>query len=319
MGSMFLCSNLPILILQIGLAVFVAVILLILIFSFVVFKKTFGRSKELASESNPIYEQYQDIMKEGESYFYALNPEEVSIVSHDNLTLYGLFYEHPSSRGTVIFMHGHHGNPCRDFGPVLKKFKDMGFSLLLPYQRAHGKSEGKYTTFGIKESKDCVAWAKFIAQKYPERSIALHGVSLGGATVGMASSMEDLPKEVKLIANDCGFTSPDAIVSSVRKTMKLPFFPFQLIVRLYARVFAKFSLTENSATKCYEKSTVPALFIHGEADDYVPYYMGLENYEKSNASDKIMISVKGAGHALAYILDPERVAKELTDFYNKHM
>jgi hypothetical protein len=47
--------------------------------------------------------------------------------------------------------------------------------------------------------------------------------------------------------------------------------------------------------------------------------MGLENYEKSNASDKIMISVKGAGHALAYILDPERVAKELTDFYNKHM
>ena len=63
MFGMFLCSNLPILILQIGLAVFVAVILLILIFSYVVFNKTFGRSKELASESNPIYEQYQEIMK----------------------------------------------------------------------------------------------------------------------------------------------------------------------------------------------------------------------------------------------------------------
>lgn len=322
MNNVFLCANVPILILQIGivcLACLALVVTLILVFSYVVFNNTFGRSEKLASESNPIYGKYMDSMKEGARYFYALNPQEVSIVSHDNLKLYGLFYENPSSRGTIIFMHGHHGNPCQDFGPVLKKFKEMGFSLLLPFHRAHGKSEGKYTTFGIKESKDCVGWAKFIAQKYPNRSIALHGVSLGGATVGMASADEDLPKEVKLIANDCGFTSPEAIVSSVRKIMKLPFFPFQLIVRLYARVFAKFSLSENSATKCYEKSTIPALFIHGEADDYVPFYMGLENYEKSNATDRVMISVKGAGHALAYIEDTERVTRELTDFYNKHM
>jgi hypothetical protein len=32
-----------------------------------------------------------------------------------------------------------------------------------------------------------------------------------------------------------------------------------------------------------------------------------------------MISVKGAGHGLAYMVDPERVTKELADFYNKYM
>lgn len=308
-----------ILILQIALLCFAIFILLSFVSAYILFKKAFCRSEIPASENNPVYDKYKDLMAEGANYFFSLNPQEVWVTSHDNLKLCGMFYENPNSRGTVIFMHGYHGNPFTDFGPVLKHFKDMGFSLLLPYQRAHGKSKGKYLTFGVKECKDCLAWAKYVAQKYPNRSIALHGISMGGATVGMASSLPDLPKEVKIIANDCGFTSPDAIISSVRKSMKLPFFPFQLIVRLYARVFAKFSLTENDASKCYNKSRLPALFIHGEEDDFVPYYMGAQNYEKSNASDKIMISVKGAGHGLAYIIEPERVTKELTDFYNKHM
>ena len=82
-------------------------------------------------------------------------------------------------------MHGYHGNPYTDFGPVLEKFKNLGYSLLLPYQRTHGKSEGKYLTFGVKESKDCLYWAKYIAKRFPNRSISLHGISMGGATVAM--------------------------------------------------------------------------------------------------------------------------------------
>ena len=306
------------LILQMVILCFAFFMLVSFIMAYIIFKKAFRRSETTASANNSIYKEYQDLMKQGADYFFSLNPKEVWITSHDALKLCGMFYENPNSRGTVIFMHGYHGNPFTDFGPVLKHFSDMGFSLLLPYQRAHGKSQGEYLTFGVKESKDCLAWANYLAEKYPGRSIALHGISMGGATVGMASCL-DLPKEVKLIANDCGFTSPDAIISSVRKSMKLPYFPFQLIVRLYAKLFATFSLTENDASKCYGKSQIPALFIHGEADDFVPYAMGVENYENSTATDKIMISVKDAGHGLAYIIDPRRVTKELTDFYNKHM
>lgn len=316
---LFDLSLLPLVITLVLLGIFALYLIFSLIITYVIFKKSFGRRDKIASESNPAYNKYQDVLKEGAEYFFSLNPKEVTITSFDNLKLYGLFYENPNSRGTIIFMHGYHGEPTKDFGPVLKHFKELGFSLLLPDQRAHGKSEGKYLTFGVKESKDCLHWAKFIAEKYPNRSISLHGISMGGATVGMASALSDLPKEVKLIANDCGFTSPDAIISSVRKGMKFPFFPFQPFIRLYARIFAKFSLKENSATACYAKSKIPALFIHGEADDFIPYSMGLENYESSIATDKVMISVKDAGHALAYITNTQRVKKELTEFYLKHM
>lgn len=287
--------------------------------TYVIFKKAFGRDKNIATETNPIYEQYREFMKQGAEWFLALKPEKVTITSKDGLKLSGLFYETENARGTVIFMHGYHGNPTHDFGPVLPHFKAEGYSLLLPDQRAHGESEGKYLTFGVKESEDCLLWAKYVAKRFPKRSISLHGISMGGATVAMASCLEDLPEEVKLIANDCGFTSPDEIISSVRKSMKLPKFPFQYFVRFLAKTLAKFSLKEKNSSDCYAKSKLPALFIHGEEDNFVPYYMGKENYQKSSATDKILISVKGAGHGLAYITEPERVRSELTEFYNKHM
>ncbi len=304
------------------LAIILAVALLFFLIAFIgtyfKFKQSFGRRKKTATHTNKIYKPYIEMMVQGAKDFMALCPEEVCITSSDGLKLKGYFYRNPDHKGTVIFMHGYHGEPTNDFGPVLPHFKSLGYSLLLPDQRAHGKSEGKYLTFGVMESDDCKLWAEFVAKEYPNSPISLHGISMGGATVGMASCL-NLPSEVKLIAIDCGFTSPDEIVSHVREQMHLPKFPFHYYIRFFARVFAKFSLTEKSTPECLAKTKLPTLFIHGEADDYVPYYMGKLSYEASNGIDKLMISVKNAGHGLAYITEPERVKKEFTEFYLKHM
>ena len=302
----------------IALAVLIVLFLACFIGTYFKFKSSFGRRKKIASKRNKIYKPYIALMEQGAKDFLALNPEEVTLTSLDGLTLKGLFYRNPQERGTVIFMHGYHGDPTHDFGPILQHFKDLGFSLLLPDQRAHGKSQGKYLTFGVRESEDCCLWAKFVASQCPGKPISLHGISMGGATVGMAGAL-DIPKEVKLIAIDCGFTSPDEIIASVRKGMGLPTFPFQYFIRFFAKVFAKISLTEKSTADCLARCTLPTLFIHGEADDYVPFYMGQRSFEKSISVDKVMISVKNAGHGLAYITETERVKRELTDFYTKHM
>ena len=78
-------------------------------------------------------------------------------------------------------------------------------------------------------------------------------------------------------------------------------------------------MQSKSTADCLAKCTLPTLFIHGVADDYVPFYMGKEAYERSASVDKVMVAVEGAGHGLAYITEPERVTKILTDFYLKHM
>ena len=295
-----------------------ALFLLTFIPTLFIFKKSFGRGKDPISDSNPLYADYIPLMKEGAEYFLSLKPEHLYINSFDNLKLHALFYKHPNAKGTIILMHGYHGKALYDFGPVFKLFIEKGYSILLPDQRAHGESEGKYLTFGVFESEDCLAWAKLIAQKFPNMPISLHGVSMGGATVCMTSNL-DLPSEVKLIVDDCGYTSPHAIISSVRKSMKLPAFPFQLYVSFFTKTLAKFSLKQKDSAKCVSECKLPQLFIHGGKDELISIDMGKQIYNSSSAIDKRMAVEESAGHALAYMANKEKIAVDINYFYDKYV
>ncbi len=299
-------------------SVIVSLFLITFIITLIIFKKAFGRGKGSMAEGNELYKDYIAEMKEGGEYFLSLNPEHVYITSFDNLKLHALFYDHPNSKGTIILMHGYHGKGLCDFGPVFKPFIEKGYSILLPDQRAHGQSEGKYLTFGVFESEDCLYWARFIAEKFPNRPISLHGVSMGGATVCMASNL-NLPSEVKLIVDDCGYTSPYAIVSSVRKSMKLPRFPFQLYVGILTKVFAKFSLKQKDSAICVSQCKLPQLFIHGGSDRLIPVEMGKEIYSKSTAIDKRIAIEESADHALAYMKNKQKILIDINYFYDKYV
>ena len=284
----------------------------------IIFKKSFGRGKDPIIDNNPLYKDYIPQMNEGSNYFLSLNPEHLYIKSFDNLKLHAYFYEHPNAKGTIILMHGYHGKGLCDFGPVFKFFIEKGYSILLPDQRAHGESEGKYLTFGVFESEDCLAWAKLIAKKFPNRPISLHGVSMGGATVCMTSNL-DLPNEVKLIVDDCGYTSPKEIISSVRKNMKLPAFPFQLYVSFLTKTLAKFSLTQKDSAKCVSECKLPQLFIHGGSDELIPIEMGKQIFASSSAIDKRIAVEESAGHALAYMKNKEKISIDIDYFYDKYV
>jgi fermentation-respiration switch protein FrsA (DUF1100 family) len=292
--------------------------LICFLLSALIVAKAFSRSKKVSTETLALYAKYRKTMLDGADFFLSLNPEKVTITSNDGLKLKAFYYKNPENKGTVIMMHGYHGKAINTFGTVAKIFINMGLSLLLPDQRAHGESEGKYLTLAARESEDCLLWTKYIANKFPNKPIALHGISMGGATVAIAGASNP-PKEVKLIANDCGYTSADDIVTSIRKIIKLPKFPLHYFIRFWTKVIAKFSLTEKSVVESYKKITLPCLFIHGKADNFIPFSMGVTNYETCVSQHKLMIAIENAGHGLSYIEDPETVSKALIEFYTKHM
>jgi len=92
-------------------------------------------------------------------------------------------------------------------------------------------------------------------------------------------------------------------------------YPF---VRLGARIYGHFDLEETSPIKAMEKVTVPVIFYHGEADDFVPCQMSIANYEAC-ASRKKLVLIPGAGHGLCYPVDPERYLSELKDFFKTEL
>ena len=143
--------------------------------------------------------------------------------------------------------------------------------------------------------------------------IILTGISMGAATVMMAAG-EKLPPNVVGILADCGYTSAKEIMFHVMRGMKLPpklCYPF---VKLGAKIFGHFDLDENSPIEAMKRCTLPVIFFHGEADDFVPCSMSREIFEICT-SRKRLVTIPGAGHGLSYAKDPQRYLQELRDFF----
>ena len=280
---------------------------------FVLFKKSFKRNaknKVVVSDFGSLTEK----IKEGEQSLISAPCEEVEITSFDGFKLRGRFVAAENAKRTVLCVHGYQSRGSRDFGCVWKYYNSIGCNLLVIDHRACGKSEGDYITFGVKERFDVASWAEFAASKTPDLPIFLDGISLGGATVLMASELP-MPKNVVGIVADCGYTSPwDICRHVVNHYMKLPAFPSLNVANLYCRIFAGFSLKETSAQKALEKNEYPVFFLHGGKDDFVPTEMGRINYEAARGEKELHI-VEEAGHGLSYLIEPERCEKALNDFF----
>ena len=258
------------------------------------------------------YGRFAPAMRAGQGYYRGLAFEEAEIASFDGLRLHARVCGAEAGKPLLLLMHGWRSSAARDFGCVLEFYRAQGFGLVLVDQRAHGKSGGKTISFGVHERRDCLAWARWAEERYHPPAMYLDGISMGAATVLMASEF-DLPASVRGIIADCGYTSPRDILKKVIRQCHLPVAPIYFLVRLGARVFGRFDPEAASAARALEKCRVPVLFIHGEADGFVPCEMSREIYDSCRERSS-RETFPGAGHGLSYIVDPERYARVVSEF-----
>lgn len=255
-----------------------------------------------------------------QEWLRAHTAEKIHLFTADSLKITGLFVPAAGTpKGTLIVMHGYRSLSDIDFAPQVEFLRDLGYQLIVPMQRSHDESEGKYITFGVKERLDCKLWACYAAERFGKAlPIALCGISMGASTVLMASQLS-LPGNVKAIIADCGFTSPAAIISHVARTQfHLPKFPILYTTNLIAKAVAKFGFWDASAAQAMRVNRRPVLFIHGGADHFVPKEMTMENYEACKAEKELLI-VNGAGHAQSYFIDTAGYQKAVREFLLAHM
>lgn len=239
--------------------------------------------------------------------------QAVEITSFDGLQLRGKLYNYYPGAPVILAFHGYRSMAVRDCAGAFALAQKLDFNILVPDQRAHGASQGQTITFGIRERQDCLSWIRYARQRFgDERPLILSGISMGAATVLMASDLE-LPDSLVCILADCPYTSPSAIIRKVAADMKFPpklVFPF---IRIGAWLFGGLKLTESSAIGSVRNAKVPILLIHGEDDRFVPCDMSRALYHSCSAPVKLY-TFPEAGHGLCYILDPERYEKICVDF-----
>lgn len=267
------------------------------------------------TEKNPVWREYGDRIRAASDAASAYPQEDVALRSRDGLRLMARFFPAQGQpRGCVVCMHGYRGEGLQDFGVVLPFYRGMGLDVLIPDQRAHGRSEGKYICFGVKERQDCADWVTLMDRRYGGNTpIFLDGVSMGAATVLMASALP-LPASVRGIIADCGFTTPMAIMDHVRaQRFHVPSFPFMQLTSLISRLIAGFGFSDASTLDAMRVCSVPVLFVHGDQDTFVPTQMSRDNFAACRAPKKLVI-IPGAGHAVSYLKDTPACEAALSEF-----
>ena len=190
--------------------------------------------------------------------------------------------------------------------------------MLIPDQRCHGKSEGKYITFGVKEWRDMTCWVDYHNKHLGNWPVILSGLSMGASTV-MYMADEALPANVRGMIADCGFTSPYDIIGKVfHSVTHLPAWPFLWATDLCARIFAGFSLKEKDTRKTLQGGKYPIILAHGLSDDFVPCEMSQEAYDACT-SPKELLLVEGAGHGYSFLKDRERYTQTVTAFLQRNL
>ena len=252
------------------------------------------------------------------SWLISISKKEINIQSNDKLQLFASEFKLSNENNKwIILVHGYTSEQSSIYD-IARHYSDKGYNVLTPDLRAHGLSEGKYVGMGWLDRNDLLLWIDYLLKNYRNSEIILHGVSMGAATVMMASG-ENLPTNVKLIVEDCGYTSVWDIFSfELKLRFNLSTFPVLNAASFITNVRAGYNYKEASSIDQIKKSVTPILFIHGNADEFVPVNMAYKLYDNTNINKELII-VDGAGHAESRLADEELYYGSIFSFIDKYL
>lgn len=264
-----------------------------------------------------------EIRKKNNNYLYSLNPEDLEILSKDNLRLKAWFV--PAEKETkrfAICVHGHNCNGPDECSHLLPFYRNtMGFNYLLPDLRGHGRSDGNKIGFGALDYKDIKLWIDYLVERFGEDiEIVLHGISMGAATVMLVNN-NNPQKQVRVVIEDCGFTDAFEMVSKKMKDLGLKHTSdfFTEITNFWCRKFSDYDLRKDATPIGTMQNAVnPVMFVHGEEDALVPFEMCKRLYDAC-PTEKEMFAVPGAEHAFSYYDAKDEYDRRMKAFIEKHI
>ena len=275
-----------------------------------------AQSPQNAEQTVELSPELQKFYQESALWFET--GDKASLTSEDGLTLSARYFPLEGSHRYAILCHGYGGNATQMHG-YARQFYNMDCSVLVPDARAHGESEGTYYGMGWLDRKDILGWVNQLIAADPDAEILLFGVSMGGAAVMMTAG-EELPKQIKCIIEDCGYTSVwDEFSLQMKSLFDAPDFPLMYTTDLVCQLKAGYGFNEASATEQLKQAQVPMLFIHGEEDTFVPYSMLDQVYAACASAEKEKLTIPGAIHGAASSTDPDLYWSTVEVFIHKYM
>ncbi len=226
---------------------------------------------------------------------FNLRHDTLAVEAEKGLILRGYFIHSKQRKpqATIILVHGIGSNKESYLG-YSRILADSGYNVIVYDQRAHGKSDGQYCTFGFYEKQDLSKFVDIAKIKYPDVPVGVQGSSLGGAVALQALEFDE---RIKFGIIESTFNTLENVVVEYGRG----YFKFRsrwLAQRILtkAAAIAKFRPFEIKPVESCKKIEQPVLMIHGDIDEKIPIAFNQENFKALLSKDKEFWIVRGAGH-----------------------
>ena len=296
-------------------------VVLTFIVAYIVYSKTLMRGKsgtwgrEHCSEPGciPLETMWERGIEWSKGYKQYI--KELTITSNDGLKLVAEWFDYgfdktviilPGRRETLVYSY-YYANP----------YKEAGVNVLVIDQRAHGLSEGKYSTGGIKEAEDVSLWMKYMHDELNQKEIYIHGICVGTCctSIVVAKYKTDYLKAVIL---DSTFITYKEIYKNHYLESGHKLFPVYYQIWMWFNFFTHCNIEDSRPDKYMGKMDLPVMFMWGTKDVYCLPEKSQILYDLCASKNKEIHWFEGAEHSRVRLFDEKRYDALVKDFLSRN-
>ncbi len=233
--------------------------------------------------------------------------ETVRIPTSDGLTLDAWYIPEDGADRTIIICHGagaNKGNFIWFLGPLAHK----GYNVVFFDFRAHGGSDGRTLTYGLREWRDVLAVVDWLKAEHPKESQKIVGLgsSLGSMALALAAVRDE---RIDAVILDSPFRSPYTLAHHHAKRVPIigPLYANIVLAMMSAQTGTNFfaSAADEAVPRLGNR---PVMFVHGDEDRGMP---------AEHAQHLYNLAVGPGPHSNIITTAPEEYARRMLSFLDE--
>ena len=254
---------------------------------------------------------------EGIAWADAHNDKRIPLeIEHDGLLLKGEFIDFGKKK-CVVILQGRTESLLYSYY-FAKPYADEGYSILVIDLRAHGLSDGKYRTGGIKESGDVIAWIKYVEKRFHIESFIFHGICIGAATSIFATATLESEgfNKIKKIACDGLYATYFEMFKMNFALFKKKAFPMLYLTFLLARIYTRVNFFKIKPIDVISNVKCPILLIYSKEDVLCPKESSEKLYSLTQNRASELVFLNYGRHSHVRSMNTEEYDKKIREFIN---
>lgn len=237
--------------------------------------------------------------------------QPISFSSLDGTPLVGLLFLRSQAQRNLLLCHGYSRSKERLFN-LIKLFPEDNI-LIFDY-RAHGESQGDYTTIGFYEKDDVLAAYKFLEVHEQTKNLPIFGVGVSMGAVSLLGAAAHGASFKGLVIDSAFKKLDEQLAKMFPEKTGLPLQPFMTFCSTIFEYLCSCSMKDVNALAWIQKIKAPIFIIHSNHDRLADVSAAHELYAGISGQKKLWI-VDHAHHAGIYKKYPQDYFEQVSQFF----